>query len=57
MPKAVRVVATAPEDSHSPVVYSVAMVQMSANTKAAQAFIEFLSSEKGRKIFTSYGFK
>ncbi|MBF0319516.1 MAG: molybdate ABC transporter substrate-binding protein [Nitrospirae bacterium] len=57
MPRTVRVVATASEDSHSPVVYSVAMVQMAANTKAAQAFIEFLASEKGRKIFISHGFK
>jgi molybdate transport system substrate-binding protein len=52
----VTVVATAPGDSHSPVVYPAAVIKNSANPAAAEAFLEFLSGEKARAVFQKYGF-
>lgn len=54
--KKVRVVATAPEDSHSPVIYPAAVVKNSANPAGAKAFLEFLAGEKARAVFQKYGF-
>ncbi len=52
----VRVVATAPPETHSPIVYPVAVVQDSTEAEAAQAFVDFLSSEQAIAIFEAYGF-
>lgn len=52
----VQVVATAPADSHSPIVYPVAVVNDSANPETAKAFVEFLASEEAQAIFQKYGF-
>lgn len=52
----VRVVATAPPDTHAPIVYPIAIVQDSPQPEAAQAFIEFLRTETAMAIFESYGF-
>jgi molybdate transport system substrate-binding protein len=52
----VRVVATAPIESHSPIVYPVGVVADSENSEAAQAFIDFLSSDTAIAIFEEYGF-
>jgi molybdate transport system substrate-binding protein len=54
--KKVAVVATAPEDSHSPVVYPVAVIKNSTNPAASKAFLEFLAGEKARAVFEKYGF-
>ena len=54
--KKVIVVATAPEDSHSPVVYPAAVIKNSKNAAAAKAFLDFLASEKARTVFQKYGF-
>jgi molybdate transport system substrate-binding protein len=54
--KEVTVVATAPEDSHSPVVYPAALIKNSKNPAAAKAFLEFLAGEKARAVFQKYGF-
>ena len=54
--KKVTVVATAPEDSHSPVVYPAAVIKNSKNAAAAKAFLDFLASEKARTVFQKYGF-
>lgn len=54
--KKVTVVATAPEDSHSPVVYLAAVIKNSENPAGAKAFLEFLASEKARVVFQKYGF-
>lgn len=54
--KKVTVVATAPEDSHSPVVYPAAVIKNSKNPAGAKAFLEFLASEKARVVFQKYGF-
>lgn len=43
LPGAVRVAATAPEGSHAPVVYPVAVLLGSAEKELARAFVEFLA--------------
>ena len=50
------VVATATEDSHSPVIYPVAVLKGSKNASAAKAFEEFLLGAKARAVFQKYGF-
>jgi molybdate transport system substrate-binding protein len=52
----VKVVAVAPEDSHSPVIYPVAVLKGSHNAVAAKAFCDFLFSAKAQDIFKKYGF-
>jgi molybdate transport system substrate-binding protein len=52
----VQVVATAPEDSHSPVIYPVAVIKGSKSADAAKAFVEFLLSAKAQAVFQKYGF-
>jgi len=52
----VRIVAVAPDDLHSPVIYPVAILRASHNTAAAKVFCAFLSSSKAQQIFQKYGF-
>ena len=52
----VRVVAVAPESSHHPIVYPVAVVAGSRNQQAARDFIAYLSSPAARAIFIKHGF-
>lgn len=52
----VRVITTAPADTHSPIVYPIGVVADRENAEAAQAFIDFLSSEPAVAIFDNYGF-
>jgi molybdate transport system substrate-binding protein len=52
----VRVVASAPEGSHQPVVYPVAVVKASKNPDTAQAFLNFLSSPEATAVFERIGF-
>jgi molybdate transport system substrate-binding protein len=52
----VKVVATASEQSHSPVVYPVAVLQDSSNPEAAKEFEEFLFTLQAQTIFKEYGF-
>ena len=52
----VRVVATAPESSHQPVVYPIAVLKDSRNVPAARAFISFLETSQAREVFTRLGF-
>lgn len=53
----VEAIATAPPETHSPIVYPVAVVQDSQHTEAAQAFIDFLSTDSAAAIFREYGFE
>jgi molybdate transport system substrate-binding protein len=52
----VTVVASAPEGSHSPVVYPAALLKTTQNKSAAQRFLEFLSEEDAATAFKSVGF-
>lgn len=52
----VKVAAIAPDDSHSPIVYPVAVVKDSKSPDAAKAFVGFLLSAKAQALFKKYGF-
>ncbi|MBE9191836.1 molybdate ABC transporter substrate-binding protein [Gloeocapsopsis crepidinum LEGE 06123] len=52
----VRVVATAPEDLHSPIVYPIAVVSSSKNPESAKQYIQFLSNQQAISVFKKYGF-
>ncbi|HKN18709.1 MAG TPA: molybdate ABC transporter substrate-binding protein [Dissulfurispiraceae bacterium] len=55
--KEVVAVATAPEASHRPVVYPIAMVKASPNSELASGFIGLVTSPEGKRILAKYGFK
>ncbi|HBB33778.1 MAG TPA: molybdate ABC transporter substrate-binding protein [Cyanobacteria bacterium UBA8803] len=52
----VKVVATAPANSHSPIIYPIAVLKDSKNPDAAKGFVEFLGSDPAKAMFTKYGF-
>lgn len=52
----VRVVAVAPESSHDPIVYPLAVVAGSRNQQAAREFTAYLSSPAAGAIFLKHGF-
>jgi molybdate transport system substrate-binding protein len=52
----VRSVASAPEDSHDPILYPLAVVSASSHQEAARAFIEIVMSGDGQRILQRYGF-
>lgn len=52
----VTIIATAPPDSHSPIVYPIAIVKDSPHPEAARDFIAFLSSDPAATIFQRHGF-
>ena len=47
---------TADESWHTPVTYPIGIVKTTQNEKEARKFIDFLKSEKGKKILRAYGF-
>jgi molybdate transport system substrate-binding protein len=53
----VTVVATAPEDSHSPVIYPVAILKSSKESDEAKRFLDFLAGTKAKDVFEKYGFE
>jgi len=52
----VKIVATAPTKSHSPVIYPAAVIKASKNPAASRALLDFLASPRGLAIFQKYGF-
>ena len=52
----VRVAAAAPETSHQPVIYPVAVVKNTHNSTAARAFASYLNGPEARRTFTRLGF-
>jgi molybdate transport system substrate-binding protein len=52
----VKVVEVAAENTHSPLVYPVAVVKDSKNLEDARAFADFLSTDKAAAVFEKYGF-
>ncbi|MGA8143479.1 MAG: molybdate ABC transporter substrate-binding protein [Candidatus Acidiferrales bacterium] len=54
--KKVSIVATAPQGSHSPVIYTAAVIKNSANAADAMKLLEFLAGEKARAVFQKCGF-
>jgi molybdate transport system substrate-binding protein len=51
----VRVVGTFPPESHSPIVYPLAIVERSKNPDTAQVF-SFLTSDAAKSIFAAHGY-
>jgi len=52
----VRVVATAPDDSHDPILYPIALVKQSQSQVAAQQFIDLVVSGEGQAVLARNGF-
>jgi molybdate transport system substrate-binding protein len=52
----VKIVTTAPEKTHSPVVYPIAILKSSKNVDAAKDFVQFLSGNQAKTIFEKQGF-
>ena len=52
----VKIVAKAPADSHSPVIYPVGVIKTTKDPAAAKAFEDFLSGPQARAVFEKYGF-
>lgn len=52
----VKVIATATEESHSPVEYLAAVIATSKNKEEANKFLEFLCSDKAKEFFEKDGF-
>ncbi len=55
--KEVKVVAEAPEGSHKPVIYPLAIIKASSHIKESGLFADFLQSDEAASIFEKYGFK
>jgi molybdate transport system substrate-binding protein len=53
----IKVITTAPAESHAPVIYPIAVLQNSQNADAATEFVQFLLSEPAQTVFQEYGFK
>lgn len=54
--KKVRVLATAPEETHLPIVYPIAAIKGTSKPEASQTFIDFLLSEPAQITFMKFGF-
>lgn len=52
----IKIVATALPNTHSPIIYPVAVIKDSKNLNEAKNYVEFLSSERAKTIFKKYGF-
>ena len=52
----VKVLATAPAEFHSPIVYPIAALQSTSHPAAAQTFINFLTTDPVQEIFKEFGF-
>nr|WP_174783462.1 molybdate ABC transporter substrate-binding protein [Dolichospermum sp. UHCC 0352] len=52
----VKVVVTADEKYHSPIIYPLAVVKRSKNVDVAKEFSQFLSSNQAKTVFKKYGF-
>ena len=52
----VKVVVTADEKYHSPIIYPLAVVKRSKNVDAAKEFSQFLSSNQAKTVLKKYGF-
>lgn len=53
----VKIVATAKENTHAPIIYPVGVIKDSSNPKEAQQFYKFLQNQTSIDIFEKYGFK
>jgi len=54
--KKVKVVASAPPDSHKPIIYPAALASAGQHQAEAEAFLQFLASDQAGAVFKKYGF-
>lgn len=52
----IKIVATAAEGSHDPIMYPAAVIKASKHAVAAQDFLNFLTTDTAKAIFVKYGF-
>lgn len=53
----VYVLATAPENSHSPILYPIALIKNGEQKQSANEFLDFVLSAEGQQILQKYGFR
>ncbi|MGJ7911492.1 molybdate ABC transporter substrate-binding protein [Neobacillus sp. LXY-1] len=53
----VKIVATADENSHAPIIYPLGVIKNSSHPKEAQLFYDYLQNETSMKTFKKCGFK
>jgi molybdate transport system substrate-binding protein len=53
----VRLAASAPDDSHAPILYPIAVVRASRQPAAARAFLSEVTSAAGQRILQKYNFR
>ena len=56
-PDQVKVVVTAPADTHKPIRYPIAVVKGSQKVAVAKKFVAFIISDAGQKILKAHGFQ
>jgi len=56
-PKEVRIVMKAPDKSHQPIVYPIALVKGSKNQSLAKEFTTLVLSVEGKNLLSKYGFE
>jgi len=54
--KQVKIVAVAPDGSHQPIIYPIALVKGTKNENLAKSFISLILSEEGKKVLQKFGF-
>ncbi|MEI0611305.1 molybdate ABC transporter substrate-binding protein [Brachyspira pilosicoli] len=54
--KNINIIAEAPEGTHKKVIYPISIIKSSQNKEEAKKFIEYISTDKSKKIFQNYGF-
>jgi molybdate transport system substrate-binding protein len=55
--KEVKILATAPEESHKPILYPIGIIQGTKKESLAKGFITLVLSREGKEILQRYGFK
>lgn len=53
----IKVVATASDNTHKPIIYPVAAIRRSKNPEMSKEFIQFLFSNSAKDVFKKYGFQ
>lgn len=54
--KKVKILATAPDGSHAPIIYPAAVLSSTKHQKAAEEFLSYLAGPEGKTVFEKYGF-
>ncbi|MDR2762265.1 MAG: molybdate ABC transporter substrate-binding protein [Planctomycetaceae bacterium] len=56
MPDKVKIIAEAPENTHSPIIFPAAVIATGNNQEGGKAFLKFLSSPEAIKVFKNCGY-